>query len=68
MLIFRFKLEECLRKHHKSLQSEECRTLLFEEEKEESQDPELDYRLMHVCKPMIKRLSQIKDLPNKNKY
>jgi len=48
------QLEECLRNNHKKLQSKKCRSMLFEEEKVEAVDPDLDYRLMHVCEPMIK--------------
>lgn len=48
------QLEECLRNNHKKLQSKKCRSMLFDEEKVEAEDPDLDYRLMHVCGPMIK--------------
>merc|ERR1719354_463119 len=47
--------QECLRRNQKKIQNKECKELLFEEEEAEAQDPDLDYRLMHVCKPMIKR-------------
>ena len=50
-----FQLEECLRRNHKKLESKRCKNLLFDQEKREAEDNELDYRLMHVCKPMIKR-------------
>jgi len=49
------QLEECLRQNHKKLTSTKCKKLMFNQEKQESQDPDLDYRLMHVCKPMIKK-------------
>jgi Golgi apparatus protein 1 len=49
------KAEECLRRNRKKLQSHDCRELLFQEEEIESNDRDLDYTFMHVCKRMIKK-------------
>ncbi|XP_065676137.1 Golgi apparatus protein 1-like isoform X1 [Hydra vulgaris] len=49
------QVEECLRKNHRKLQDKTCKDLLFKQEEMESQDTELDYRMMHVCKSMIKK-------------
>ncbi|XP_057291039.1 Golgi apparatus protein 1-like isoform X2 [Hydractinia symbiolongicarpus] len=60
------KLEECLRENHHKLSNPKCKRLLYEQEKVEAKDPELDYRLVHVCANMVKRycsgISQMSDI------
>eukprot|EP00794_Sanderia_malayensis_P018718 gene18718-20607_t len=57
------KAETCLREKRKSL-SPTCRDHLFQAEVEEVEDPNLDYELTHICKPMIKKYCMEEDPKN----
>ncbi|XP_066933880.1 Golgi apparatus protein 1-like isoform X5 [Clytia hemisphaerica] len=52
------QIEECLRRNFPKLKSAACKKALFKQEEMESKDNGMDYRLMQICKPMIKKYCQ----------
>jgi len=49
------QIEECLRRNFPKLKKKECKKMLFKQEELESKHVEIDYRLMQICRPMIKK-------------
>ena len=47
-----------MRRNFPKLRNAKCKKALFKQEEMESKDTGLDYRLMKVCKPMIKKYCQ----------